>query len=436
MQHRRTLKWMALALLLGALAVAGCKKASDPNVIRFRYWGDVEEIKIVEGMLKQFEAAHPGIKVRAERKAPDGTYVDILLQEFSAGIAPDVIFISTDHIANLVASGKLADLTPYLEADKSVKTSDFYPEMIRHFSVGKSLYLLPRDIAPISCVFYNKALFDAAGLPYPKDDWTWDDLRRTAIKLTQRDADGRFKHLGFADDWNLQEAWVLAAGGGWVDDEHKPTRFTFADKPGIDGLLFRYNLMQVDQVMPSSADTQSISNGNSALFANGNLAMFHSGYWKVPGFKQIKDFKWDIARFPRKAGATPRYYSGGSGYALNKDMPNSQLGWELIKFMAGPEGQGKLAAAGLAQPSLKKLAQSKVFLDGGEPQNKKMLLYCADRAQASPPWVHWLEFHRTVLGPQTDLVWVKGFNGDPAEVFKKTQAIANAKFFGTGGQDE
>ncbi len=100
--------------LLGAVLAAGCKHGADPNTIRFRYWGDTEEVKIIEGLLKDFQAANPGVTVKPERKNADSTYADVLLQEFAAGTAPDVIFVSTDNVDLLSGSDKLADLNPIL----------------------------------------------------------------------------------------------------------------------------------------------------------------------------------------------------------------------------------------------------------------------------------------------------------------------------------
>lgn len=425
---RQGMKALAAAAILVA-ALAGCKRVEDPNSIRFRYWGDTEEVNIIQGLLKDFEAAHPGVTIHPERKSADDTYADVLLTEFGAGTAPDVMFVSTDNIDILAESGKLADLNPYLAKDPDLKASDYYSAMTSRFTKDGKLLVLPRDVAPIACVYYNKNLFDKVKLPYPKDDWTWDDLRADAIKLTKRGPDGSPLQLGFADDWNLVDAWILAGGGKQLDDFQHPTRFTFADGGAMDGILFRFNLLQKDGVMPNSSDNQALNGGAMAMFLNGTLGMFHSGLWKTPSFRHITNFKWDVAPFPHKKGVQPLYWSGGSGYTMRSDVANPQLCWELIKFMAGPEGEKRLAATGLAQPALKALANSPVFLDGKDPQNKKMLLYCAEHGLASPVWKPWQEFQRTVWGPQTDPMWIKGYTGDPVALIKDVQKKANEKFF-------
>ena len=426
---RQGKKWMA-ALLLAAGLVAGCKRGADPNTIRFRYWGDTEEVKIIESLLKDFETANPGVHVKAERKNADSTYGDVLLQEFAADTAPDVIFVSTDNVDVLSSSNKLADLNPLLAKDADLKATDYFPAMIDRFTKDGQLLVLPRDIAPIACIYYNKDLFDKAKVAYPKDDWTWDELREKALKLTEREKDGSAKQLGFADDWNLSDAWIVSAGGKHLDSFTNPTKFTFAESPALDGILYRWKLQQVDGVMPSSADNQALNGGAMAMFLNGNLAMFHSGLWKTPSFRKISTFKWDVALFPHKPGVKkPMYWAGGSGYTMRAGVVNPDLCWKLVKFMAGKEGQTRIAATGLAQPALRSLANSPVFLDGLDPQNKKMLLVAAENGVASPAWKPWVEYLRSVWGPNTDPMWVKGFKGDPIAVLKDTEAKANEKFF-------
>ena len=416
----------ALVLVLG---LAGCHRAPDPNTIRFRFWGDLAELKIMDGLIHDFEAAHPGIHVVPERKTDPGSYSDVLMAEFAGGTAPDVIFIDTDRFDVLASAGKFSDLGPFLARDPTLKASDYYGAIIRRFTLDGKLLVLPRDIAPIACVYYNKDLFDKAKLPYPADDWTWDDLRRDALALTHRDAQGRPLQLGFADDWNLSDAWILAGGGGHVDNYEHPTRFTFAEDGALDGILFRWHLLQVDKVMPSSSDNQSLNGGAMALFLDGTLGMFHSGIWKTPTFRDIKTFRWDVAPFPHKAGVRARYWSGGSGYAMRKGVANPQACWELIRFMAGPDGESRMAATGLAQPAIKALADSPVFLDGQRPRNKKMLIQCALRAQPSPSWKPWSEFQRTLYGPMTDPLWIKGYSGDPKKLLREVEAKGNALYF-------
>ncbi|MES2200808.1 MAG: sugar ABC transporter substrate-binding protein [candidate division FCPU426 bacterium] len=424
---------LVLAILLANVMLAGCvKHKQDPNTIRFRYWGDLEEIRILEQLCKDFEAAHPGVHVKPERKESGPAYSDILLQEFAAKRAPDVMFVSPDNLEILTEGAKLADLNPWLEKEKDLKAADYYDILIQRYSVGDKLMALPRDIAPIAVIYYNKDLFDAAHLPYPKDTWHWEDLEAAAIKLTHRDDKGLASQYGFADEWAATDVWALSAGGKIVDDYVHPTRFNVGSGLAAEGALFRWKLLQKDKVMPFSSENRSALAGNLGLFLNGKLAMFHSGIWHTPEFRRISAFHWDVVRFPTKKGAVdPHFLLASAAYAMRSDVANPELCWQLLKFMSGPQGQSRLVETGLVQPALKALANSPVFLDGKDPKNKGMLIYAAEHGYFTPASNIWAEFVRSVWTPVTDPMWINGFKGDPAAVLKEAETKGNQKYFGS-----
>ena len=426
---------LILALAVTAFTAWGCGGGADENQLRFRFWGSPEETEILTQLVKEFEAANPGITVKAERKPASQEYADALISEFAANRAPDVIFVSTDNVEQIRAAGALAPLDEYMTAD-GVDKNAYYKGMVDRFSEGGKLFVLPRDIAPIAVVYFNKTMFRDKGVSVPTDDWTWEDLRQKAIKLTERTKEGRPVTLGFGDDWPMLEPWVLSNGGGMVDDYNKPSAFTFADKAALDGIIFKWRLYFKDKAMPSSADQQALSaGGNRAYFLNGQLAMFLSGIWVSPEFRKIQKFDWDIVRFPKpsKNAQNVRYPGGGAGYAMNKFTKQPDLAWKLVKFMSGEKGQAMLARTGLAQPAIVKMAESNAWIDGQKPLNKKMLLEIAHLTVSNAPnWEPWVVFTRSMWGPKTDPVWSPTYEGseeDVRKVYRDLQTAGNEKFF-------
>ncbi|MES2202303.1 MAG: sugar ABC transporter substrate-binding protein [candidate division FCPU426 bacterium] len=426
----KKLSFLCLALLLGLACMTACRsRQGKPHTLRLRYWGDLEEMGIISSMLADFKKAHPGSMVSAERKPADNTYKDILLTEFAAGLAPDVIFVDAEGMDQLLGEDKLLDLTPFLEKEKDLKIADYYPAIVKRFSKDGKLFVLPRDISPIAVIYYNKSLFDKAGLSYPKDDWDWEALRKDARLLTHRSADGKASQLGFADDRTTAEGWILSSGGSMVDDPIHPTRISADSPEALRGIQFRWDLLQKDRSMASQADTRAFLVGGDSLFSNGMLAMYHSGIWKTPAFRKIKAFDWDVAMFPKGPGGRRAFSSGGSGYAIRKDCADPELAWALIKSLAGPEGQKRLAMTGLAQPALMPLAASPYFLDGQKPLNKKMLLEAAKIGVLPPAWDDWPEFLYGTWLPAMDAVWVSGYHGDLKALVHSTVEKGNKKFF-------
>jgi ABC-type glycerol-3-phosphate transport system substrate-binding protein len=416
----------ALSLLLLAM-VAGCGKKEAPG-LRFRYWGDTSEIAIIEQTIKDFEAENPGIKVRAERKPPDATYAALLITELAAGKVPDVIFLGDGNCDQLIKAGCFLPLDPLIAVDPEIKKEAYYPAMVERFSNEGTLYLLPRDIAPVDCIYYNKKLFDQVKLAYPKDNWTWKEFKEMAIKLTNPKAEGGAV-FGYADEWPGVEPYIFSSGGTLVDNTKKPTRITMDSPKALRGIRFRMELLHTLKIIPSTGDTVTLTGGNEAMFTNGKLAMLYSGIWKTPLFRKIKDFDWDIAPFPAGPDGNREAMIGGSGYGIAKMCKDPAAAWKLVRYLAGEKGQRMLASTGLAQPAIKALAESSAFLDGQRPLNKKMLLKAALHGYTAPALEHWSEFYDGTWRPKIEQVWVTGFKGDMEALVHQAVEEGNKKMF-------
>lgn len=416
---------LILGITLGTLVLmGGCTSNEGQKVIRMSSWGDVQENAILADEIADFEKLHPGLKVELER-FPANDYVTKLLTQVAGGVGPDVIFVEVSNFADFYLRGSLAPLTPYLEADH-FSLSDYYPQVIGRFSVNRQLYVLPRDTAPICMIYYNKDAFDESRLAYPTDEWDWNEFAADAQKLTKRDAQGQVTRWGFADDWAMAENWIYDAGGSYVDNPQDPTQWTFATNPRTaEGLQFRADLIWKYKVMPPpSAQTAMGGTGNSGLFASGSAAMFLSGPWKIPDFRGIKKFKWDVVMQPQSPDGHRGFPTGGSGYGILASSQLKKESWELIKFLGGVEGAKRMAGTGLSMPALISVAHSPVFLDGKDPQNKKMLLDAVRYSVYNPLCKNWAEVRDGIIGPELDRIW----NGeeDPKQALAKLKPLLAA----------
>lgn len=420
--------WRLLTVLMLLAVSALCPLRAD-TTIRFRYWGDVKETAIMKDLVARFEAAHPGVHVSAERAPAGDPYVQKVLVEFAGGTPPDVLFVETNIFVTLADKGVLMPLNGFIRQDPSFHLSDYYKEIVGRFTVTGQTFTIPRDIAPVACIYYNKKIFDAAGVPYPSDDWTWSDdparvnkpgfdpnkdFLSVCRRLVKTDpATGRVTQ--FAVD-AAYDAFVYSAGGRFVDSVNEPTRVTLQDPRTLHGMQFRADLINKYHVMPSPTDYSSMGVGAADLFLTGRLAMFHSGIWNTPQFRDIRSFDWDIAMFPKGPTGIRAFGTGGSGYGVARGTKHPELAWELVKFLAGPDGQAALARTGLAQPAIKKLAESPVWLAGGKPAHKVITTEAVPYIVFQPRTPVWPEI-MSKMNPELDLVW----NG------KQTAAQAMAK---------
>jgi ABC-type glycerol-3-phosphate transport system substrate-binding protein len=317
-----------------------------------------------------------------------------------------VIFVEVNNFVDLYLRGALEPLNPYIQADH-FDLSSYYPQVLDRFTVDNQTYVIPRDTAPIGVIYYNKKAFDEAGVPYPNDDWTWDDFVADGKKVMKTDASGKVTRWGFVDDWPLFDSWVYDAGGSFADNIKHPTKWTFATDPNtLKGIQFRADMMNKYKMMlPPAGLTAMGGMGTGDMFTNGTVAMFLSGLWKTPTFRQAKDLKWDVAMFPKNPNGYRAFSTGGSGYGILKTSAHKKESWDLVKYISGEEGAKKLAATGLAQPAIMSVSNSPLFLDGQDPKNKKMILEAMKYVKYNPMCKNWFEVHDSIIGPELEKVW-------------------------------
>ncbi len=390
------------------VSLSGCGKTQESeNVteVKVAFWGSPEEIDIITNSIKDWQQEHPDIKIVFEHTPYTG-YDSKILTRIAGGAAPDVIATEVDYFVTFASKGVLEDLTPYFEvSDETFSAEDFFPTILGRFTVDGKIYAVPRDVAPFACVFYNKKLFDEAGLAYPNDDWTWEDMLRMARALTKKDENGRIIQYGFYG-WAWQN-FIYGNGGALVDDVDQPTKTLLDDPKSVEGLQFYADMINLYKVMPTPVALANLGMGVDLMFASGRLAMFLSGVWETPGLRKY-DFEWDVVMFPKGLHGTRAFGSGGSGYAILKSSKHKKEAWEVIKALTGAKGQAQLAKKGLAQPSRISVAESENWaLDPQPPSNKHMLNEAVEHIVFSPFDPQWREIQEKYLIPKLDLV----FNG-------------------------
>jgi len=404
---------MSLSVAMLSLSVIlGCgsggkenaKTAAGPVEIKVAFWGAPDEVNIISEIIDKWQALHPEILVRLEH-TPYRGYVDKLLTRIAGRAAPDVICTEVDLFVTFQTKGVLLDLTPFLEEDKELDLNEFYPAEIDRFSVNGRIYAIPRDTAPFACVYYNKKMFDEAGVTYPADDWDVNDMLDKARKLTRINTDGTVAQYGFYA-WAWQN-FVYAFGGGLVDDVKNPTRCALDSKESIAALQFYADLINVHKVQPSTVAMSNLAMGVQGMFMTGRLAMFASGIWETPGLRKITGFDWDVAMFPKGPTGIRGIGTGGSGYCILKESKHPGEAFEVIKAFTGRQAQMQLADTGLAQPAMMSIASGEHWAgDNKPPRNKKMLNEAMKYVVYDPFSPFWREARELYINPELDMVFI------------------------------
>ncbi len=395
------LSLMALLIFSGT----ACGPRQEKPTIKIAIWGGTDEIEMINNIVGEWQKRHPEVKARVEH-TPGGSYTNKLLIRIAGGTAPDVMFVEVNIFVSFWAMDAFLDLKPFIENDPDFSLDDFFPTVVERFTRDGKIYCIPRDTAPFACVYYNKNLFDEAGVPYPTDEWDWYDLLDKAQKLTKRSADGKITQYGFYG-WTWHN-FVYANGGAIVDDVENPTRFVMDEREAVEGLQFYADLINKYKVSPSPMDFGNLGMGAQQLFMSQKLAMYQSGFWESTLFKNIKDFDWDVVMFPKGPGGIRRFGTGGSGYCILKSTKYPELAWEIVKALTGEKAQIALAEMGLTQPAMMSIAEGPHFAGSLKPPlNKGMLNEAVDYVVYEPFHVKWREINELYLTPELDLV----FNG-------------------------
>ena len=289
----RTSTRSLLVVLAGALiAVAGCSSggstgtsstsdvpgALDPNQkVTITWWtGQTADAEtLLEGLAADYTKAHPNVTINVSSGA---STTDDLLSKMQAGFAsndyPDISYAYGSWATQLGSSGRTLDVTTNV-AEPAVKWSDFPKSAQATATVDGKVIGFPAVVDNLGLI-YNKDLFDAAGLSYPTSDWTWDDFRAAAKKLTDptKQIFGTAYPVNGSEDttWRFwPQLWQN--GGSILSSDQKSA--TFNSQAGIDALTYWQQLAQEDK----SVYLDQTGTHYEPLFLNNAIGMLVEGPW-------------------------------------------------------------------------------------------------------------------------------------------------------------
>jgi multiple sugar transport system substrate-binding protein len=209
------------ALLVPVPGAAGSLGAR----IAFMVFGDTAERAAYEQLVADFTRRQPHIHVSLVHVPGPGDYRQRLGIDFAAGTPADVVLLNYRRYAAFAARGVLEPLGPYLARSRVIGEADFYPQALEPFRWQGTLMCVPQNLSSL-VVYYNRDLFERAGVPRPTGDWTWDDFLHAARALT-RDTrgSGRTDQYGLAPRCR-SSAWRRSSGrtaeSWWTTARHRP----------------------------------------------------------------------------------------------------------------------------------------------------------------------------------------------------------------------
>jgi multiple sugar transport system substrate-binding protein len=349
------LSWVIAAALAAGACAEGA--ARDTVTLELANWASYLEAELEERVLDEFERRHPDVRV-VQQSAGTGQaeYRERILTSVAGGAPPDVFLLDNIDVPAFADRDVLLDLRPFL-GRVGVDLARYDSTVLSIFRRGDAVVALPKGFTPM-VVAYNRDLFDRAGLPYPTDDWTWDDFRRVARALTRdTDGDGVVDQWGAAFDrrvfvWN---SWVLAGGGDLLCPDGRRASGCLDSPATVAALRWYTDWVTRDSIVPRFGTLRRSLGDNLRLFFTGRVAMITAGHFWVPNLRphvEAGRLRVGFAPIPHRVGAAPATVIYASGLAVPAAAPHRKPSVTLAAFLADSFALATRTAGGLELPSL------------------------------------------------------------------------------------
>ncbi|TDF92522.1 ABC transporter substrate-binding protein [Paenibacillus piri] len=365
---------------------------ADPNkkvTIKYSFWGDTDTKNLHIAVIDEFMKRNPNITVEPVYIPAD--YLTKIQTSFTGGTQPDLINFTANDLISFAASGVLEPQTKWIKQEWDKENfGDIFERLMKALEYNGEQWALPRNSAGRT-LFYNKRIFDEAGVKYPDSSWTWDTLIEQGKKLTNNSTDPNKKiyAIGFQGEVSdISASYIWQAGGDYLSPDGK--KFIFNSNESKQALKYLHDLIYVHKIAPNPSNyTNAVP---SAMFLNEKVAMHYDAGSFIATMQKAK-FPWDIALFPEG----PKGRDGAlspTGLAIPKASKNKEAAWQLAKFINGPVGQEILISTGFSAPVRKSiLNDEKKYLppDKFKVNRKVALEAYTDHARVKPNHPAWVQ---------------------------------------------
>ena len=342
---------VTLILLVFALVAAACTSdggddeqngdtGTDSGPIELTMWvgytppppeNESHEYLSIERMVQEFEAQNENITIELQYVNSDNA-----LQKATVAIQgnkqPDISYQYGTNMPQLAQSPAIVDLTDRVNAG-DYNWDDFFPGEQAVATVDGRVLGVPALVDNLAVV-YNKDLFEAAGVPEPTSDWTWDDLRAAAAATT--DTANKVFGLSFPVDGSETTVWqyvsmLWAAGGDILNADN--TEATFNSEAGVRALT---TLTEIEQDGSMYLDFQPDSGRYGQLFNSGKIGMIITGPWDLSAFP---DANYGVQVMPSfDPGGSHETIAGPDNWVIFDNGPERvDAAWTFLSFLTSPE---------------------------------------------------------------------------------------------------
>lgn len=366
--RRQFLQWSALTAGMTALTACAGKSPSSAGLgFSYSNWQGGTDA-LFEEILADYETK-ASVTIDRQALVSFSDYQTRFRTLLSGGSPPDVMRLNDDFLRELSDKEQILDLTAYIKKS-GIDKADYF-ENVFDFT------LLPRGQSGIAIavqprvIFYNKTLFEAAGVPLPPTDWSsagweWDDFLEAAKALTT-DTDQWGTILN--KDTGYENTFAVNNGGPGIFSTDGRS-FTLADDEGIEAIQWVADLAVEHKVSPPWAEL-GVDQIELSMFVAGKLGMLLGTFGSATYFRDnVTDFEWDVAPIPAKV--EQKQEGSMVLFVIPTKSKNPDAAWDFLEYLSGPEGGSVFAKNAAFIPVNRAAAQA---IKGSDSQPKNIALF-------------------------------------------------------------
>jgi multiple sugar transport system substrate-binding protein len=331
-----------LAVVSSLALVSGCGQSSgnssNSNHVTITYWQYTFPTKVTEvnNLIKEFEKENPNITVK-EQDFPYDQYQQKVTAAMHAGQGPDIFNLYYGWIPQWVKQGYLQPIPQDFMTTQQI--DDYYIPMVQQSKINGNYYAIPIAVRSLA-LFYNKDLFQKAGINNPPQ--TWDELISDAKKMTVFNSSGQLQQEGFA--WNVsgqdyhtfEEILLRQWGVTPFSDDGKKVLWNSSPN-GLEAFKYWVNMSKQDKI----GQNDFLQNYNTA-FEAGKAGMMVDGSFDIAAVKKASQFNWGVAPIPVKEPNGIKSNFGSywvNGIAKGESGDKLQASEKFMKFLISSSTQ-------------------------------------------------------------------------------------------------
>lgn len=276
----------------------------------------------------------------------------------------------------------LLDLQPFMDSDPNFDEDDFQPMTLEHFQSQGGTWAVPMT-ANYQLLFYNKDLFDEAGIDYPQAGWSWDDFLATAKELTVGEGEEK-EQWGFVEASPNPAVMIQSRTGTLFDMDTDPPSVNLDDPAVADALRWYTDLYLVHEVSPYYPPPEEDSTGldipeGYLTIEGGGAAMWPEATAAFPYRSQQMNL--GVVPFPADspdAAANPLF---PEGLSVSVGTANPEAAWRWVNYLSRQSMDlGALFGGASTLPARRSTAEASGFWDEVDEDLGAALEYASEHA--------------------------------------------------------